>query len=150
MRFTALAVLLLVSESSFGQNTPNQTGADLSWKKLEARVDEITARLDGIMGIAILDLTDGKTLSRNGDRIFPTASSIKLTILLELYRQDQEARGGAQGKARLTDTYTFDPKDLIEVSDHGGPDTGCYPSHQSRYSSTYGGGERQCRDEHPL
>jgi beta-lactamase class A len=116
MRFTALAVLLLISGSSVGQNKPNQTGADLSWKKLEMRVDEISARLDGVMGISILDLTDGKVLSRNGDRVFPTASSIKLTILLELYRQDQEALGGAQGKARLTDIYTFDPKDLIEDS----------------------------------
>jgi len=33
-----------------------------------------------------------------------------------LYRQDQEARAGAQGKARLDDIYTFDPKDLVEDS----------------------------------
>jgi len=33
-----------------------------------------------------------------------------------LYRQDQEARGGAQGKAKLADVYMFDPKDLIEDS----------------------------------
>jgi beta-lactamase class A len=39
-----------------------------------------------------------------------------LTILLELYRQDQEARAGAKGKARLDDIYTFDPKDLVEDS----------------------------------
>src|SRR5262245_42993974 len=33
-----------------------------------------------------------------------------------LYRQDQETRSGAKGKARLDDTYTFDPKDLVEDS----------------------------------
>jgi len=32
------------------------------------------------------------------------------------YRQDQEARAGAKGKARLDDIYTFDPKDLVEDS----------------------------------
>ena len=55
-------------------------------------------------------------LSHNGDRVFPTASSIKIAILVELYRQDQEKRSGAKGKARLDDTYTFDPKDFVEDS----------------------------------
>src|SRR5947207_9889502 len=56
------------------------------------------------------------SLSRNADRVFPAASSIKIAILLELYRQDQEARAGAKGKAKLDDIYTFDPKDLVEDS----------------------------------
>ena len=86
------------------------------WKKLEARVDEISAHCDGVVGIAALDLTDGRMLLRNGDSVFPTASSIKLAILLELYRQDQASTTGASGKAKLDDPYTFDPKDLIEDS----------------------------------
>src|SRR5438067_12691443 len=68
------------------------------------------------MGVAILDLSDGRILLRNADRVFPTASSIKIAVLLELYRQDQETRAGAKGKARLDDIYTFDPKDLVEDS----------------------------------
>src|SRR5881394_703157 len=68
------------------------------------------------MGVAVLDLTDGRVLLRNADRVFAAASSIKLAILLELYRQDQEARAGAKGKARLDDIYSFDPKDLVEDS----------------------------------
>ena len=68
------------------------------------------------MGIAILDLTDGRIFSLNGDRVFPTASSIKIAVLLELYRQDQEARAGSKGKATLDDIYTFDRKDLVEDS----------------------------------
>jgi len=96
--------------------TPADTGTDLLWKKLDARVEQIAARLDGVMGVAILDLTDGRVLLRNADRVFPAASSIKLAILLELYRQDQQARAGAQGKAKLDDIYAFDPKDLVEDS----------------------------------
>src|SRR5213078_1752813 len=46
----------------------------------------------------------------------PTASSIKIAILLELYRQDQEAHSGAKEKSQLDDNYTFDPKDLVEDS----------------------------------
>ena len=119
MRLFAFAVALALSSAAFSQQKPealHDTGSDLLWKKLETRVEEIATRLDGVMGVAILDLTDGRILLRNADRVFPTASSIKIAILLELYRQDQEARAGAKGKARLEDIYTFDPKDLVEDS----------------------------------
>ena len=120
MRVIAFSIGLALAANAFGQQkpeaAPRDTGSDLLWKKLETRVDEIANRLDGVMGVAILDLTDGRVLLRNADRVFPAASSIKIAILLELYRQDQEARAGAKGKARLDDIYTFDPKDLVEDS----------------------------------
>jgi beta-lactamase class A len=120
MRLVAFWLALALSANALGQQKPEaiprDTGSDLLWKKLETRVEEIAARLDGVMGVAILDLTDGWILLRNADRVFPAASSIKIAILLELYRQDQEARAGAKGKAKLDDIYTFDPKDLVEDS----------------------------------
>jgi beta-lactamase class A len=119
MRLFAFVITLALSSAAFGQQKPEalrDTGSDLLWKKLETRVEEIANRLDGVMGVAILDLTDGRILLRNADRVFPTASSIKIVILLELYRQDQEARAGAKGKAKLDDIYAFDPKDLVEDS----------------------------------
>jgi len=120
MRLVAFFIALALAASAFGQQkpemVPRDTGGDLLWKKLESRVEETASRLDGVMGVAILDLTDGRILLHNADRVFPAASSIKLAILLELYRQDQEARGGAKGKAILDDIYTFDPKDLVEDS----------------------------------
>jgi beta-lactamase class A len=93
-----------------------QSAADLLWKKLDVRVGEIAERFDGVIGVAIVDLTDGRTVLRNADRVFPTASSIKIAILLELYYQEQEGRAGAQAKAKLDDLYTFDPKALVEFS----------------------------------
>jgi beta-lactamase class A len=120
MRLVAFSIALALAASAFGQQkpevVPRDTGSDLLWKKLETRVEEIATRLDGVMGVAILDLTDGRILLRNADRVFPAASSIKIAILLELYQQDQEGRAGAKGKARLDDIYTFDPKDLVEDS----------------------------------
>src|SRR6266511_2462831 len=120
MRLVAFSIALSLATSAFAQQKPEvgprDTGSDLLWKKLETRVDEIATKLDGVMGVAILDLTDGRILLRNADRVFPAASSIKIAILLELYRQEQEARAGAKGKATLDDIYTFDPKDLVEDS----------------------------------
>ena len=119
-KLAAFAIVITLASSAFGQQkpkaTPRDSGGDLLWKKLETRVEEIAGRLDGVMGAAILDLTDGRILLRNADRVFPTASSIKIAVLLELYRQDQETRAGAKGKAKLDDIYTFDPKDLVEDS----------------------------------
>jgi beta-lactamase class A len=120
MRLVVFSIALALATTVFCQQkpeaAPRDTGSDLLWKKLETRVEEIATRLDGVMGVAILDLTDGRALFRNADRVFPAASSIKIAILLELYRQDQEARTGAKGKAKLDDIYTFDPKDLVEDS----------------------------------
>jgi len=88
----------------------------LLWKKLSDHVAEIVERFDGVMGVTIVDLTDDRTILKNADQVFPTASSIKIAILLELYHQDQEARTGVAGKAKLDDVYTFDPKELVEDS----------------------------------
>lgn len=120
MRLAALAFSLVITVSSFGQQKPELASSgvrdDLLWKKLSDRVAEIVERFDGVMGVAIVDLTDGQAILKNADRVFPTASSIKIAILLELYHQDQEARTGVAGKAKLDDVYTFDPKDLVEDS----------------------------------
>ena len=89
---------------------------DPAWKKLDARVSETSEKFDGEMGVAIVDLTDGRAILKNADRVFPTASSIKIAILLELYHQEQQARDGAQGKARLNDVYDVDPKVLVGFS----------------------------------
>jgi beta-lactamase class A len=120
LRLAALAIPVVITVSSFGQQKPeaasNGVRDDLLWKKLSDRVAEIVERFDGVMGVAIADLTDDRAILKNADRIFPTASSIKIAILLELYHQDQEARTGVAGKAKLDDVYTFDPKDLVEDS----------------------------------
>jgi beta-lactamase class A len=120
MRLAVLAIAIMLTTNAFSQQkpelTPSDTDSQLLWKKLETRVRDIADRFDGVMGVAILDLTDGRILLHNADRVFPTASSIKIAVLVELYRQDQETRSGAKGKARLDDTYTFDPKDLVEDS----------------------------------
>jgi beta-lactamase class A len=80
---------------------------DVLWKKLEATIDREDAQLDGVLGVALLDLTSGRTIFRNADLVYPTASSIKVAVLAELYRQSEA------GKLKLTDPYVMDAKDLV-------------------------------------
>ncbi len=60
--------------------------------KLRARVQAVDSRLDGVLGVYVLDLRTGATVELRPDEVFPTASSIKLAVLYELYRQAEEGR----------------------------------------------------------
>ena len=87
-----------------------QTGREkeqILWQKLEANVQEVDRHLEGVIGVAILDLATGQTYLLHADEVMPTASSIKIAILAELYRQAQ------QGKVKLTDFYTLEQADLV-------------------------------------
>ena len=79
----------------------------LLWQKLESTIHDTDKNLDGVLGVYILDLTTNHSLSLNADETFPTASTIKIAILAELFRQAQ------QGKLKLSDTYTLQSSDLV-------------------------------------
>src|SRR6476620_11899401 len=82
----------------------------LLWQKLESSVQAENRNLDGVIGVAILDLSNQHTLLLNADEVFPTASTIKIAILAELYRQAQ------QGQLKLNATYTPQQSDLVARS----------------------------------
>lgn len=90
--------------------------SELLWQKLDTTVLQVNHDLDGTMGVAILDLTDGRTLLLNPDTVFTQASSIKVTVLAELYRQQQQSEQGLPDKAKLSDLYTMSTSDLVADS----------------------------------
>lgn len=51
-------------------------------KKLEQKIAELIKEYHGDIGIYVKDLKNGRTASINADTIFPTASIVKVTILL--------------------------------------------------------------------
>jgi beta-lactamase class A len=94
-RRTALISLLLsafalavAASAAPADELPAKQAALLS--KLSARIDAIDARLDGVLGVYVRDSKTGHTIELRADEVFPTASSIKLAILDELYRQSAE------------------------------------------------------------
>jgi beta-lactamase class A len=70
-----------------------------------------------VLGLAVEDLTTGQKFFLRPDEVFPQASSIKITLLAELYHQAQLSAQGASGKAKLTDLYTVQSADLVPDSD---------------------------------
>ena len=84
---------------------PSTSQADLH-SKFEADFLRVANALDGVVGYAIKDLSSGESFEHNADLVFPTASSIKLAVLLELMRQDQD------GKLSLGEKRTIRHSDL--------------------------------------
>jgi beta-lactamase class A len=104
-------IWVLLVATAFGQ-TPGLTDKQkVLWQKLEFSIDDVDRNLDGVMGVAIEDLSSGQTILRQADAVFPQASSIKIAVLAELYHQAQ------QGKLKLTDLYTVQQSDLVPDSD---------------------------------
>jgi len=76
-------------------------------RKLTAEIEKVANSLDGVMGVAIKDLTTGEEILLNDQLTFPTGSSIKIPILIELHKQASE------GKYKLTDQRWVEKKDQI-------------------------------------
>ena len=91
--------------------TPSAGKQKVLWQKLESSIQDVDQHLDGVMGIAIEDLTTGDHFFLHEDEVFAQASSIKITVLANLYLQAQ------QGKLKLTDLYTVQSTDLVPDSD---------------------------------
>ncbi|HXB22975.1 MAG TPA: serine hydrolase, partial [Candidatus Solibacter sp.] len=83
----------------------------IMWQKLQEDLHAVDKQLDGVLGLALKDLTSGEEFFVNGDEIMPQASSIKIAVLAELYLQAQ------QGKLKVTDEYTVRADDLVPGSD---------------------------------
>jgi len=81
------------------QLTPNQ--AELK-AKFEHQLQEISSRVDGVVGYAVLDLTSGDRITHLAGETFPTASTIKIAIAYELFKQVEE------GTIKLSETITLD------------------------------------------
>lgn len=111
-----LALLLAFAVALHAAGDTAARKRDVLWQKLSTRVEALDHQLDGVLGVAIQDLTDGREWTYHADEQFPTASTIKLAILAELFHQEQLARDGKPGNQRLLDRYTVRKEDLVPDS----------------------------------
>ncbi|MGA8645751.1 MAG: serine hydrolase [Candidatus Sulfotelmatobacter sp.] len=117
MRYSLCTVLLLIAASaaqtagSPSARAPSPEKQKVLWQKLESTIHDVDDHLDGVIGVAIEDLTTGNQFFLHENEIFAQASSIKITVLANLYLQAQ------QRKLKLTDLYTVQSSDLVADSD---------------------------------
>lgn len=90
---------------------PSNEKGQVLWHELQTDIQRVDQQLDGVLAVAIKDLTSGEEYLVRGDEVMPQASSIKIAVLANLYLQAQ------QGQLKLTDTYLVRKEDLVPGSD---------------------------------
>ena len=106
-RITCLVLVAFLFSEIAGAQQPLPPKERTLFQKLDATIHETDKSLDGVLGVYVLDLATNNSLALNADETFPTASTIKIAILAELFRQAQ------QGKLNLNETYTLNSSDLV-------------------------------------
>lgn len=91
-RVLLLAVVVLAALPRPAAAQPTDAKAAELRQKLVAALDRTATDLDGVMGYSIVDLSSGDRIDRLPSAVFATASTIKLAILYELFKQADEGR----------------------------------------------------------
>ncbi|HEY8310160.1 MAG TPA: serine hydrolase, partial [Gemmatimonadaceae bacterium] len=95
----ALGALVMVTPNrASAQNNSRSAHADTA--ALRHVLDSLADAHHGTVGYSVIDLDNGDRISRRGDETFPTASLIKVGILVTLYDDV------AKGKISLDDPLT--------------------------------------------
>ena len=92
---------------SFGLGWGQSAVGQLLEQKALARIRAIDESLDGVLGVAAIDLATGQTLAYHADAVFPQASGIKIPILIEMFR------AARAGQFRFTDSVTLAARDAV-------------------------------------
>jgi len=88
----------------FGQKTD---------KKLQAKIEEAIKGFNGDIGIYVKDLRSGKTVSINADTIFPTASIVKVSILLGIMDKIQRGELAYDSSLVYKDSLLYEGEDIL-------------------------------------
>ena len=88
----------------FGQKTD---------KKLQSIVEETIKGFNGDIGIYVKDLRTGKSVSINGDTVFPTASIVKVPILIGVMDKIQRGELGYDSTLTYKDSLLYEGSDIL-------------------------------------
>src|SRR4030095_12920585 len=88
----------------FGQRTDN---------KLQKKVEEAIQGFNGDIGIYIKSLHTGKIVSINADTIFPTASIVKVPILLGIMDKIQKGELAYDSTLVYKDSLLYEGEDIL-------------------------------------
>lgn len=87
----SLASLLFFTGTAFGQSNP-----DASWgktdRKLTEKLQKLVESFHGTAGVYVLNLKTHQEAAINADTLFPTASIIKVPILVAIFKKIQEGQ----------------------------------------------------------
>jgi beta-lactamase class A len=83
------------------------TVSELLEQKMDRQIRALDESLDGVLGVEAIDLKSGRVYGYHAKTVFPTASSIKIPILIEMFRAEKA------GEFRFTDRVTLTQADIV-------------------------------------
>jgi beta-lactamase class A len=104
MRLKLTALFLFISAITFAQRTDN---------KLQKQIAELIKGFNGDVGIYVHDLKHDKIVAVNADTIFPTASIVKISILIGIMNKIQNHELDYHQRLTYTDSLYYSEGDDI-------------------------------------
>ncbi len=97
----ALAALASLGPATARSQAPHR---EIVRSKLERELRQVSDSFPGVMSIQLVDLADGTRVGVNEQLVFPQGSSIKIPILIELFRQAESRPAILRERQRVTPT----------------------------------------------
>ena len=104
MRYKFIALFLIVSITSYAQKTDT---------KLQKQIEALIKNFNGNIGIYVNDLRHNKIVSINADTVFPTASIVKIPILIGIMSKIQAGELNYHQRLTYTDSLFYSEGDDI-------------------------------------
>lgn len=95
-----------------------QTKAQETDRKLEAQIASLIKNFRGEIGIYVKNLHNGKTVALQADTIFPTASMIKIPILVGVMQKIEEKELSYHQKLVYKDSLFYAGEDVLAAFKH--------------------------------
>lgn len=111
-----LAACLVGAPAASAQDTHREILAG----KLQDDLEALVAGYDGVAGVHVVDLTDGRRFRVHDELVFPQASAIKIPILLELFRRAGEEPGLLSERVEMTDSVRTGGSGVLRWLTDGG------------------------------
>ena len=82
-------------------------------RRLQASLDSLTRGFDGTVGVYVHNLKTGATAAINADTVFPTASMIKVPILIAVFDAMDRGRLDFRQQLVYTDSLLYEGDDIL-------------------------------------
>ena len=105
MRFNSVRILLLISMLGLACDkpvSPSPAGTVTQNSQLEQRLKTITDRAQGTVGLSVIHIESGKTISINGNSQLPLYSVFKLPLAIAVLKDVEENRLRLDQKIHVT------------------------------------------------
>lgn len=111
-------LLFLIATLAAAPLDAQQPAAPAAWTDpaLAARLDSLARGFRGTVGIYVRHLPTGASVAMNADSVFPTASLVKVPILLKLYDEVRQGRLDLDARVPYPDTLNYRYVEATDVA----------------------------------